>query len=222
MKKMYLFQAWTVGVAFFWSVAVANATLITVAEWTFETSPPADVSNTAIYPNPIAPDVGLGNLSGVHANAGTDWTTPAGNGSAESFSANDWSIGDYFEFEVSTLGLQGIFVSWDQYRSATGPTTFDFQYSTDGSSFTTFLENYTVPSATWDSHSLDLSAISAIENQASVFFRITADSSPGGSSGTGRLDNFWVQATVPEPSMAALLALGGLWLRWGWRRRKTA
>ena len=60
----------------------------TLAQWTFETTPPADAPNSAIYPNLIAADVGAGNASGVHAKAATDWTTPIGNGSANSFASS--------------------------------------------------------------------------------------------------------------------------------------
>src|SRR5215211_892063 len=65
-----------------------------ITQWNFESPNPADATDAATYPNTIAPAVGTGNAGGVHASATTDWTTPVGNGSADSFSTNTWSVGD--------------------------------------------------------------------------------------------------------------------------------
>jgi hypothetical protein len=200
----------------------------TLAQWTFETSPPADLANTATISGILA-DVGTGTASGVHANAATDWSTPVGNGSANSLSANEWAIGDYFQFSLSTLGYQGIVLGWAQTSSATGPGEFKLAYQVDGGGFTDFL-NYTVlpNSATapgvgsWGSvtenlgynFSVDLSAVTALDNAAAVDFRLimttTADAAPPGTvatAGTDRVDNFTV-SVVPEPASATLLGLG--------------
>ena len=195
--------------------STASAGLI--ASWTFETTPPADVNNSASYPNAIPANSGSGNASGVHASGATDWTTPAGNGSANSFNSNNWSIGDYYQFQVSTLGMENLAFSWDQTRSATGPASFSLQYSTDGTSFTNFFA-YTVPQVNWlstgspnpSSHfTQDFSAISALDNDSSVFFRLTATSAPSNVAlGASRIDNISISA-VPEPS-TFLLGLVGM------------
>src|SRR6266446_9928561 len=84
-----------------------------IAQWTFETSIPATAG-------PFAPEVGSGSASGLHAGAAV-YSSPAGNGSAHSYSANTWAVGDYWQFQTSTLGFSGIALSWDQASSSTGP-----------------------------------------------------------------------------------------------------
>lgn len=201
-------------------VAFAPAFADTLAQWTFETSVPTTAG-------PIAPEVGSGSALGFHAGA-TTYSNPVGNGSAESFSSNNWLVGDYYQFSFSTVGFTGLTLSFDQTSSGTGPRDFNVAYSTDGSSFTTF-QSYAVlanaaPNPTWSTTtpqpiytlSVDLSAIAALNNQASVFIRLVdaSTASAGGgtvaSGGTNRIDNFTAMASaVPEPGSLALLLAGG-------------
>ncbi len=202
-----------------------------VAQWTFETSPPADVTSASI--GSIAADTGSGTASGSHVSAATVWSTPAGNGSANSLSANNWAIGDYFQFDVSTVGFSGLTVTWDQTSSTTGPGVFNFEYRVGNSgAFTNALSNYTVlpNSATapglgaWNNttafagygFNVNLSSNPALNGQALVQFRLTvatdADAVPPGTiatTGTSRVDNFSVITAVPEPSSIALVSLTG-------------
>ena len=205
--------------------STASAGLI--ANWTFETATPADLDNSPSHPA-ISANSGSGNASGVHALAATDWSTPAGNGSANSFSSNNWSIGDYYQFQVSSLGMENLAFSWDQTRSSTGPASFSLQYSTDGTSFTNFFA-YTVPVVAWSStgspqasshFTQSFSAISALDNDSSVFFRLTATSAPSNvAAGTNRIDNISISA-VPEPStfLLGLVGMSVFGVR-QWRRR---
>lgn len=209
-----------------------------IAQWTFETNTPADLTNSTTISG-IAANTGTGTASGVHASAATDWTTPAGNGSANSLNSNTWGIGDYYQFQTASTGFENIIVTFDQTRSGTGPASFDFQYSTDGTNFTTFtgytvLENSTANGGTWNgttastnyNFSYDLSAIDTLEDDASIFFRLTSTVTTA-TAGTNRVDNFTVTGsaivTVPEPGTFALVlpALGVLGVALA-RRRKTA
>ena len=204
----------------FFSILCATACMVvvssassaaTIATWTFETSVPTTAG-------PHAPEVGAGQALGIHANASSVYSNPAGNGSLESFSANFWETGDSYQFQVSTLTYSDLIFSWNQNRSSTGPANFDLQYSTDGTTFTTFA-SYVIPSGIgWSTStpdatnttvfSQDLSAVAAIENQPTVYFRLTNTSATGATGGTNRIDNVSVEGTVvPEP---ATLALGGI------------
>lgn len=194
----------------------------TLAKWTFESSIPTTAG-------PLAPEVGAGSGLGYHASASTVYSNPVGNGSAESYSSSFWAIGDYYQFSVSSLGYQGLGISFDQVSSSTGPGQFYVAYSTDGSTYTQFGSVYTVlansaPNAwssslaiTSTSYSFDLSAITALDNSASIYFRLVDAStvSAGGATvatgGTSRLDNFTVTAApVPEPSAMAIFGGFGM------------
>ncbi len=200
-------------------VAFLPAQADTLAQWTFETSVPTTAG-------PLAPEVGSGSASGFHA-ATSAYSNPVGNGSAESFSSTNWQVGDYYQFVFSSLGFSGLNVSFDQTSSGTGPRDFNLAYSTDGSSFTTF-QSYAVlanaaPNPTWSSATynpiytlnFDLSALSALDNQASVYIRmvqtstVSANGGVVASGGTNRVDNFLVTSSpVPEPGSLALLLAG--------------
>jgi hypothetical protein len=222
MKKILFLAALALISAFSAQAQIAN----TIALWTFETSLPTN-SPASSGITGITPEFGSGTASGFHATAVT-YSHPAGNGSPASFSSPNWAIGDYYQFQVSTIGFTGIHVSYDQVRSGTGPATFNFQYSLDGSSFTTFSSAYTVLSSpSWtvgtpqpsESFSDDLSALTILDNASSVYFRITPNVA-GAVAGTSRIDNFNVFTVVPEPSTLAMTGIGlaGLLLL---RRRKN-
>ena len=215
-------------------LALLSTTFVTfgqviIADWTFETSQPVTNNQTAF--TGINPEIGAGAASGVHASAATDYSSPAGNGSTHSFSVNTWAIGDYFQFQVSTLGNTGVQVGWEQTRSGTGPTNWNFAYSLNGVDYTVALNSYTVNQITWSattvtnasSFSADLSSVNALDNASSVYFRVSAASAPGSAAGTARLDDFQVTATpVPEPREYAAVAALGLLGFAAYRRRSLS
>jgi len=221
-----------------WALVPALAHAQVIADWTFETSQPSTAG-------PFAPETGAGQASGSHASSAAVYSTPAGNGSPHSFSSNNWSVGDYYQFVVSTAGEQDISLTFDQTSSNTGPRDFQVEYSTDGTDFTNFGSVYSVladasPNTPWSSAGADqsvyttaddLSSITALNGAANVYFRLvdtdttSANAGAVGTGGTDRVDNVVVQGTavVPEPASAALLAvvaLGGLGRRS--RRRNQA
>jgi hypothetical protein len=192
-----------------------------LGDWTFETSQPATAG-------PFTPEIGSGSASGFHAGAAV-YSSPSGNGSLHSFSSTLWAVGDYYQFAVNTLSHTGVTLSYDQTSSNTGPRGYNLAYSTDGVNFTGFA-SYTVlanasPNITWNTttynnaytFNYDLSAISALNNQSTIFFRLVDDSTVSasggtvGTAGTDRVDNFVVSAAlVPEPATTALCVSGGL------------
>jgi hypothetical protein len=202
--------------------SVAGASIL--AQWTFETSLP-DATDSATIGS-IAAETGTGTASGLHASASTDYSNPAGNGSAESFSSNTWAIGDYYQFQTSSTGFEDIMLSWSQASSNTGPRDFELQYNFDGGSTFSSAAPYMVlanasPNPTWSTstaHSefnlnFDLSAISGLDNQPLITFRlvdvsiVSANGSTVATGGTNRVGNFIISGTtistdgaVPEAS----------------------
>ncbi len=203
---------------------VATATEAgTIALWTFETNPPTTAG-------PLSPDVGVGSATSVHAVPGT-FTNPSGNGSAESWNSNSWAIGDYYQFQVSTIGQRDITISWDQTRSSAGPgqpnpsaPSFRLQRSADGTNFTEVF-NYLVPVtsstvAEWTSESADLSAFTSLDNQPNIYFRLTAIQAAQNSGGQTRVDNVQIAGLpVPEPSSLGVILWSTLFV--AGRRTRT-
>lgn len=203
--------------ASFAGIGLGRASII--AQWTFETSVPTTSG-------PYSPETGSGLALGTHANSSAAYSNPAGNGSYQSFSVNNWGVDDYWQFSVSTLNYSGITLSWDQTSSSTGPRDFQLAYSTDGLTFTDFGSPYNVAAISWvsgsaktsSSFSADITAVTTLNNQANVYFRLTdvstisANGGTVGTTGADRIDNFTVCGTpagaaVPEPSTCLAGAL---------------
>lgn len=200
---------------------------VVLSAWTFETNTPADLANSANGPSVVA-ESGIFTTGftavGVHSSASTDWSTPSGNGSANSYSANEWTVGSYFQFATASTGYEGITITFDQTGSNTGPRDFKLQYSNDGTAFSDFAGGaYSVINGGWSSvtpvntttFTFDLSSITSLNNDASIWFRLVSTSTVavnGGAvatTGTGRIDNVVISA-VPEPSGAAMLGSIGV------------
>ncbi len=193
------------------SVSSANAAII--AHWTFETSIPTTAGPHAAE---LGDNAGVGSpATGFHTVAATAYSNPAGNGSVESFSSNNWSIGDYYQFQTSTVGYTLITIDWCQNRSSTGPGDFTLSVSTDGVNFSPLSSNYVVNAVTWtagtqlpDSCYAPVAAPASADNQASVFFRMTANVA-GAAAGSNRIDDVRISG-VPEPTSLGLLLTGAV------------
>jgi hypothetical protein len=204
--------------------SASSANAVTIAQWTFE-SIPSTYSSTSATAGSFSPEVGLGSATASHSSSATTYTSPVGNGSLRSLSSNNWAFGDYYQFQVSTVDFNSINVSFDRTGSSTGPRDFRFAYSTNGTTFSNFSQ-YGVSATTWTSGSsisastlsFNFSQFSLLNNQATVFFRLIANSATAingtavGSAGTSRVDNFTVTGTaVPEPSsFLGLLGIGAI------------
>jgi hypothetical protein len=82
-------------------------------------------------------------------------------------------------------------------RSGTGAQTITIATSTDGSNYTNFGTTMSPGNGSFNEQVLDLSTVTAINNQNSVYIRLMAS----GASGTGtlRIDNLQLQATLSGP-----------------------
>ncbi len=214
----------------------------TIAQWTFENFASIGGQPAGVWLTNFAAEVGNGTGTAWHAGIAA-YSAVAGNGSVRSLSANNWAVGDLFQFAVSTLGYSGISVAYDQTSSSTGPRRFNLAYSLDGANFTTFAADYLVltnststdnsgtglstlpwssstPRQSAYSYADNLSSVTALDNASTIYFRVVCNQAPGGSGGTDRIDNFTVLAQVPEPSTLALAALGGLLGLVAWQRKR--
>jgi hypothetical protein len=216
--------------------APANGAVI--SKFTFESYTAPTTATTSV--SGIGADegtfAGTAQASSVHASAAT-FSTPVGNGSTKSLSANTYSQGDYFQFTTPTTGFSGIQLLVDQVASGTGPTSWKVAYSTDGSTFTdlpggayTVSSSVSFASATEKTtnpprYLFDFSSITGLDNQPSIALRLIDTSATGATAGTSRIDNVTIGTNLPVPtpapepgvlSLAAVASAGML----GRRRRR--
>jgi hypothetical protein len=196
-----------IAAAIFASLAVGGAAgADVIAQWNFDTlnlAGPQAADN-----GPYTASAGTGNASGHHVSTATKWTSPQGNGSIQSYSADNWNIGDYWQISASTTGYTNITLAWDQAGANAGPRDFKLQYSADGNAFTDFGAVAAITNEIWSAtprtisnRTADLGSIAGINNLATVYFRIVDTSSitvGGGqvmAAGLDKIDNFTVFGT---------------------------
>jgi hypothetical protein len=247
-RSRYVFGAGLAGLALGGLPGLVNrahAALTTAADFTFETS--TSSSTTASMVGPLVAEVGIGSGFGVHlASEGssssvanysptaTVFSTPSGNGSTHSFSANHWGAGDYYEFDVPSTTISGVLISFDQLSSSTGPKVFSLLYSADGTNYSTYgsytalssvsSNSYTgtnstggtTASTTWSTAysasaynvTFDLSSITALNSDPNFKFQIVDADTTTATGGTDRIDNVVVAGTaVPEPAVVSILSM---------------
>ena len=199
----------------FLGITYGNAQSV-IARWNFEA-----LDFTSATGNSFTVDVGSvvadsgalvtgSEFSALHASATSAWTTPVGNGSSNSASGTGWADGDYWQFKVSTTGFSSIALSWDHMGSNTGPKSYIVQYSTDGTIFTNAPgagATYDITNDGWSAGSykaistrtLDLSSVTALNNQAFIYIRFTVaagstaiNGAAIATGGTSRVDNVYI------------------------------
>ena len=239
------FTRFAVATAVAAAAVTATASADLVVGWTIPTAFPTGAGNvptgqTYLPPGPNGAGVADqgtntagSQLSAFHTLAAATYTSPAGNGNMYAFSSNNWSANDYYEARFSTVGAgtSGLSVSWDQTRSATGPTTFNLVMSVDGgSNWTTLSASYTVLQSggggapgTWSTttyNSIYTSTVSlgaAADEQSLVILRWVSTQTAA-AAGSNRIDNISVNNAIPAPGALALLGVAGLV---GSRRRRA-
>jgi hypothetical protein len=132
-------------------------------------------------------------------------------------SQNNWNNAGspaYFQFTLDATGYTDLIVSFWEQKSSTGPSPVDFLYSDDGGSSFTSFASLTASNAPGNLHSVDLTSVTALNGQSDLVFRIRAGNASS-ASGTFRIDNLKVDATIiPEPSTMMLVGAGlvGVWM----------
>jgi hypothetical protein len=235
MKKFFL-----VGLLALASATVARGDLIT--QWNFNSNPPDNPENTGT--GTTAPSTGTGTASLL---GGVTATFASGGGSTDPLVDDDsgWNTTGYpalgnsnktagVQFSVSTVGFEDIIFNFDQRLSNTVNNTWRVQYSTDGSSFTDSTLFTFTPAATgtgdvwYNTRTVDLSAISGLDNNPNATFRIVSEFDPVAgnylaarststysTTGTSRFDMVTISGTpvaVPEPTSLVLVGLAGIGL----------
>jgi uncharacterized protein len=208
----------------------ANAAIIT--QWNFNSTTPDNSTTTGSLTASIGSGA-IGWVGGVTTSgpfvSGSGSTDPAATDNSAYTSAGYPAQGGGnktagFEIAVSTAGYTGITITWDQKNSNTASRYYRLQYSADGSTFND-ADLITLASSAFESKSVDLSAIPAINENVNFKVRIVSEFAPDGSGqyapvlstgaygtgGTARLDMLTINGNaVPEPMTLAMLGLAGL------------
>ncbi len=216
--------------------AFSNAQVFT--QWNFNSA--SNDANTAT--GTTATEIGVGSASLIGGATSTGFNSGVGSSDTNATDNSGWQTTTYpaisavadsgkrgVQFNVSTaqgaMGYRNIVVSFDVRRSNTSSRFLQFQYTTDGTSFSSagLTNNGVIVGLTGDSwvngNTFDLSTVAGVDNNANFGFRIVAVVSPTTGAyvaardtstyagGTLRYDMVTVSGEpVPEP--ASLIALG--------------
>ncbi len=166
-----------------------------ITQWNFNSVPPDGATATGS----ISPSTGAGTLVNTSGAAATFASGIAGNGSSDPAATDNtgWSLTGWpaqgtnnktigIRFAVSTAGHTGISVTFDLRHSNTGPRHLTLQYTTDVTAATPtwvdFATTTTTAGDTWFPRSYNLSAITALNNNANAGFRVVAAFDPAGTA----------------------------------------
>jgi hypothetical protein len=214
----------TLAVMAFSALAAVSSQGALVAYWNFNglSITTASSPGSGGVPTSIAADSGTGSVSlagftGLVDDFAGDTLNAVGSDPAVvtlSLVSNAGN-GSFVDVTFSTVGFTDIVLTFATRGTGTGYNSGIWSYSTDGSIFTvTSAGNTSSNSSTWALRTVDLTGVTAAENQASLTLRYTVDGATS-TSGNNRIDNLQVNA-VPEPSAALLGVLGLL----GFLRRR--
>ncbi|QTN33001.1 PEP-CTERM sorting domain-containing protein [Akkermansiaceae bacterium] len=209
----------------FSALAAVSGNGATIAYWNFNTLT-ASTNNGTTY----APTSGSGSITlagwtttgstGITSFGGSTVNALNSDPSGQSLSLQGGAStgtpnnGATMTFSFVMTGLTDPIITFATQKTSTGFISNQVSYSTDGTAFTPFGTPYN-PATSYAVQTIDLSSISALDNAATAFVRITFSGATG-TTGNNRIDNVQINA-VPEPSAALLGAFGALALL---RRRR--
>lgn len=137
-------------------------------------------------------------VAGTNHNAGQALTW----GSGVNDDNQEWIL------DIDLTGYQELQIRWDYRSTGTGPSGAELEYKVGAGSWESIESIVLSADSDYHTYERDLASISAIENQPSVQFKLSSFSG-GSRSGTHRIDNLQLSA-IPEPAVAAFIALTGL------------
>ena len=116
---------------------------------------------------------------------------------------NSTANGKSVVFKISTTGFQGLMLTYAFKRTATGYNECVWAYSTDGANFTTAeTKTYSAAVSYQNAEVVDMSGVTALNNQAVVYIKLTVDGCTSGS-GNIRMDNVTFGAYPDGPDVYA-------------------
>lgn len=207
-------------------VGSANAALISYYNFNALSIATASAPGSGGVPTSISANSGSGTLSlsgwsGLVDDFGGSTINALNSDAAEESLSlvSNAGNGSFVQLQFSTAGLEDIIVTFATRGTSTGYNSGLYSYSTDGTNFTQAgVPSTATISTTFALATADLSSISAIDDQSSVFVRYTL-AGASSVSGNNRIDNLQINGTViPEPASLGLIGVGALALL---RRRRS-
>lgn len=193
-----------------------GATTLTVnaqtqlAAWTFDATAAAPNTPTTVAAN-LGAQAGTATLYANGTNGSSSWNqsdelnafagTTVNDPRTTQVAGNSYSLlsnsanGKSLVIKFSTTGFENPVLTFATRGTGSGFTTHQWAWSADGTSFTNFGTNTANTGSSFLTRTLDMSAINAVDNAASVYLRLTVSGATT-TSGNNRLDNIVINATA--------------------------
>lgn len=114
--------------------------------------------------------------------------------------ANSSANGKSIVIKFSMEGFQSAQLTYATRGTSTGFSSHVWAYSTDGVNFTDMQTVASVQSSNWDTRTIDFTSASAINNDSTVYLRLTVSGATN-ASGNNRLDNIVIKANLAGPDI---------------------
>lgn len=115
---------------------------------------------------------------------------------------NNSANGKKAVFKLSTTGYANVVLTFVVRGTAKGFTNHAWEYSIDGTTFTSFSTGNTADNSAGEAllRTVDFSSVTAINDQENVYIRLTVDGA-NDATGNNRLDNIQIKGTQSGPDI---------------------